>query len=94
MKIPKNVKIGGIPYEVKIVDCVCDMNKYTSGRIIYDSQEIKVQKGMGKEFTEMVLLHEILHGIFEDKNIENDEKLVDSIAKGLHQVITDNPELF
>ena len=43
-----------------------------------------------------VLLHEILHGIFyhylEDYT-ENEEHLVTQLAKGIYQVLKENPEL-
>lgn len=98
MKIPSKVRIGSINYSVKCSpDKLILDNKECAGLIDYNYHNIKinneVQDNQGQEQT---FLHELLHGIIDERNIEvkDEETIVDEIAKGLHQVIRDNIEIF
>jgi len=42
LNIPDVVKIGGIPYKVKMVDIVSDEEPLADGMVIHHKQEIRV----------------------------------------------------
>lgn len=97
MNIPKKLKIGGVSYTVKFVDTVTMGNQVCYGKISYDSSAIELSnKNLGIQCKEMTFLHEILHGIAYQANltITDEEQVIDTLAKGLHQVILDNPNVF
>lgn len=88
--LPEVIKIGGINYKVKIVD-VCDEDDFNiDGKIIFDKQEIRIKKGLEKQYGESILLHEIIHGIFEFCGWEQDEENVIRLSNVLYQVLKDN----
>lgn len=98
MDIPSNVRIGSIDYEVKLTkeNLVCE-GKECYGVIDYNFHIISIQEGIqDKQAQEITFLHEVLHGIIRDRNleVENEELVVEEISRGLHQVIRDNLEMF
>ena len=65
--------------------------------IDYNFHKIRINNKLAdKQSNEMAFLHELLHGIVRERNIEltDEELIVEEIARGLHQVIKDNPEIF
>jgi len=96
MNIPDKVKIGGIIYDVKIVAKPDRCDKDVDGNINYSEGVISISNGFGesKDYKEYILIHEIVHGIFNLMCIEKNEELVEKIGKGLHAFIKDNPEMF
>jgi hypothetical protein len=95
----EKVKIGGIEYTIKVLsqfpqDDDCD------GHIKYGLQEIQLlsDENHRTEYVEAVLIHEILHGIIHHAQLElpekDEERILDCIALGLHQIIKDNPGIF
>lgn len=98
MNIPNTVRIGSNDYLVELTknDLVCN-GKEVWGWIDYSHHVISINEVVAdKQSQEQTFLHEILHGIVSDRDlaIENEEAVVDAIAKGLHQIIRDNPDIF
>lgn len=60
MKIPKSVNVLGHPYRIKMVDHLGLVVGQT-GECDYNLREIRLLKGLNKESTFQVLLHEIRH---------------------------------
>jgi len=98
MKIPEKVKIGGIDLDIVTVEkCVIGsmvcLAAYSS-----INQSIELVDYMPDQKTESVLLHEVLHGIFDFAGIllpeDQEEDLVERISSALYMVIIDNPEMF
>jgi len=58
--------------------------------------ELNSENDLSQGRIEQVLIHEILHGIVftTGLNLEDEEITVNVLAKGLYQVIKDNPSLF
>ena len=88
----KKVKILATEYEVEEDE---QIDKYTRllGQIEYTEQKIKIDKNISEDLKREVLLHEILHGIFEKLNYEginNDEQKVHSIASTMYLVLKEN----
>ena len=88
--IPKQVKIGGRVYNVVFCQEVDEDNANTDGKILYSKREIRLKSGMDEAYTNEVLLHEIVHGVFNFLHFEQDENLVEKLTNSLYQVLADN----
>ena len=94
----KQVKIGGINYQIKLADepIIIEEKGETEhgGLIDYSNATITLHKHVSPEYLELVLLHEILHGIWEHMGINetNDEleDIISKLANGLYGVLKDN----
>ena len=104
---PGYIRIGGVDYDLKLIKDYAfisdNKTEINDGEFDINRSEIRLATTLkdGKTLidldrTKTVLLHEILHGIFyhylEDFT-ENEEHLVTQLAKGLYQVLKDNPDL-
>ena len=86
VKLPKEVDILGLVYEVKEVDVV---NKCIprNGEIDFQKQLITIDKWLSDDKKYIVLLHEIIHGEMEALGIEgicDNENVVQSLASSLY----------
>lgn len=94
MKIPESIRIGGIEYKVLYEPNLRLNNNLCYGAISYDDSTITLSTtdGTGHQMRCVTLLHEILHGIRNHAGIEieNEEEVVDMLAKGIYQVLQDN----
>jgi len=92
----KEINILGVTYTVEEVDTV-NKTRPRRGEINYLTNEIKIDKNMPASLKEQVLMHEILHAVFDliglDK-LSEDEKKVQSIATALHHVFSSNDPIF
>ncbi|SCJ58689.1 Uncharacterised protein [uncultured Clostridium sp.] len=92
----KQINILGVSYTIEEVDTVNKTNP-RRGEINYLTNEIKIDKNMPASLKEQVLMHEILHAVFDliglDK-LSEDEKKVQSIATALHHVFSYNGPIF
>ena len=99
MQIPKKVRIGGIDYTIKRVPRLVSADGDLCNGL-FDSNRSVIELNSENELSqgriEQVLIHEILHGIVftTGLNLEDEEITVNVLAKGLYQVIKDNPQLF
>lgn len=100
MIIPKDVRIVSCFYEVELTDEPLILDHQECFAVIeYENHVIKINNNLGDiQQHEQSLLHEIVHGIINDREInlkEDDEEfIVNEIARGLHQIILDNPIMF
>ena len=86
------IKIGYKTYDIIYDNKYLDEKELT-GEIDYYNKKIIVRDDRDKVEFLNTFLHEILHGIFYhsgDKNLKEDESLINCIANGLTQVIVDN----
>ena len=83
MKIPKKIKVGGLVYDVEVVDAI--ENSGAQARTHHDTQIIYIRK-MKQERMEQTFFHELMHCI----NNELTEWEVESISVGVFQVLKDN----
>lgn len=98
MIIPEVVRIGSCDYFVEFTDNPIVVNHQECyADIDYNLHEIHISNKLGDIQTqEQSFLHEIFHGIVRDRaiEVEDEEFVVDELAKGLHQIIRDNPIMF
>ena len=85
----EEVKIGGIVYPIEIKeDFTGDTGDW--GQTNFKKTTITLDSNMSKQRTEQTLVHEIVHGLFYEAGIEDDEDEVNRLGLVLHQVLTDN----
>lgn len=98
MIIPEVVRIGSCDYSVEFTDRDIVVNHQESYALIdYNNHVIEISSKLGDVQTqELSFLHELFHGILKERaiEVENEEFVVDELAKALHQIIRDNPEIF
>jgi hypothetical protein len=82
------IKIGAITY------AVVESELAAYGSIDYETQTISIRAGMSTEARTVTLWHEIIHGIMYNLGYsKHNELLVDGLAHGVFQALTDNPKL-
>lgn len=89
MKV-RTINILGVIYQVKEVDTVNKTNP-RRGEINFLTNEINIDRNMPESLKEQVLMHEILHAVFDLLGLDSlgeDEKTVQSIATALHHVFS------
>ncbi|HBF0312771.1 hypothetical protein ACRVX5_12030 [Clostridioides difficile] len=98
MNIPKQVKVGGLSYKIEETEePILINNQLCYGSADYGNEVIKLSSSLqSQRVKKITFLHELFHCIFNDRCIESEDEeyLVDVLAKGLYQVVTDNPEIF
>jgi len=98
LEIPEKIKIGGLKYDVEYAEKMIYENRQTYGHIDQEMCKIQLDKTLKCEQSlKQTFIHEILHGICFDRNIDmgdKEEDIVDQLAHGLLQVIIDNPGIF
>lgn len=100
MNIPEKIIISGIEYETVLTDKpIFHINTRAYGQIDFENKKILIDKTLQEKQGHLqTLLHEIIHGIVEDRELDfikdSEETIVDQLAKGLYQVIKDNPKMF
>ncbi len=99
MKIPESVRIAGSEYEVIHEDMLLKNDRLCYGTIDFNGNTIHLSKtdACGDATRKITLLHEILHGICLHYGIEladKEEDVVERMAFGLYQVLSDNEERF
>lgn len=88
MKIPKKIKIGG--HWFNIIYNNGDTGFRDSGFKGSWSNIIVLNNGLKQSKRESVLLHEIIHEISWQHDLDLKEEEVSTIAEGLYQVLVDN----
>lgn len=98
MNIPNTVRIGSVDYAVELSEkpIVLDYKQcnglidFSQSKIVLDSKTLEQQQ------LEITFLHEVVHGMLHDRNLEeqDNEQLVEALAYALHQLIRDNYDMF
>jgi hypothetical protein len=87
----KQVNILGLTYSIEEVDVVNKMIP-RQGEIDFVSQTIKIDKEMSEDRKNIVLLHEVIHGICEQLGFDevgDNERVVQGLAVALYQVFNE-----
>lgn len=86
----KEINILGVIYTIEEV-YVVNKTEQRRGEINFLTNEIKIDKNMPQSLKNQVLMHEILHAVFDLlglSELAEDEEKVQSIATALHQILT------
>lgn len=100
MKIPDSVRISGVEYAIVTKPNLRDSSRLLCGRIDYNTATIYLSETdcQSDEFRCVVLWHEIIHGILEDRGVQLDEDVEESVcealSRGIYQVLQDNAHKF
>ena len=83
------VKIGGIIYPIEIKE---DFTGETGdwGQTNFKKSKISIDSNLDEQRKNQTLVHEIVHGLFMEAGIKDDEDTVNRLGIVLHQVLTDN----
>lgn len=72
--------------------------EFVFGLVEFEKARIRITtEGVDEQIQKITLLHEVFHIILDNFGIdtgENEEFVVDSLARGMYQILEDNPELF
>lgn len=94
MKIPKEIKILGVPWAVKQKTYLKLAGEKVSGACHYDIKEIHLERKLPKDILEKTYLHELMHAFLNESsldeplNLEYEETLVESLSKFVHILLT------
>lgn len=93
MKIPEQIRIGGIEYQIVHESRMNDGRVLLAGQIRYMECQIALAEECSHEYKCLSLWHEIMHGIEEQSQIalgEDRERIIEAFARGVYQVLQDN----
>ncbi len=91
----KQIKIMNLTYIIEEINEFGDDK--TLGQILYMKQKILIRADLTDERKKVTLLHETLHGIFEQLGFKEEcdnEHLIDALSTALIQVMSDNKSIF
>ena len=96
--IPVKVKVGGLEYDVEVLDRIRD-SQSPVGRCSPMDGSIEVFLGDNDDFMCQTFMHELVHALhyqmgYSGDQIFEDEHYVDGLANALYSLIKDNPGLF
>ena len=98
MKIPSSIRISGVEYNVSYVPYLNNGQDLAYGHIDYENCviELSATHGTAHEKRCLIMWHEIIHGLCESfgLTIGDDENVVDTLARGIYQVLQDNGARF
>lgn len=74
------------------------VEEFVFGLVEFEKARIRITtEGVDEQIQKITLLHEVFHIILDNFGIdtgESEEFVVDSLARGMYQILEDNPELF
>lgn len=92
--LPESIIILGIPYKIERAAYI-SKDEYLLGQIDFIGQKILIDEALSEEKANTVLLHEMIHGIFESLGMgeENqNEPMVQSLATAIYVCLKNNPK--
>ena len=94
MKIPSKVKVGGIIYEVYLVDQCSDGPRFM-GQVDHYKCEIQLRQNLNPQAKMQTLWHEITHIVISALGRKDfEEGDIEQVAQYIYQIVVDNPEMF
>ena len=93
MKIPKQIRIGGVEFDVITESRLNDGQKLLAGQYRPMDCQIAVAEECSYEYKCLSLWHEIMHGIEGQAQLDlgdDRERIIEAFARGVYQVLQDN----
>lgn len=85
------IKVAGIDYDVVLKDLSTrNDDEIQLGFCIYSENKIEINDQVHVERQKQTLIHEMMHAIFQEAGIEDDEDIVNRLGLVLYQVLKDN----
>jgi len=84
------LKIGAVKFEVVEVEGLKAGKIELNGRIKFEGETISYDKALSSDKRKITLLHEIVHGIINHAGGVHNERQIEMMANGLHQVFMEN----
>lgn len=95
--MPGTIKVVGLTYKVLLEEGLKgSRNEALWGQHLSNPQEIRIASVVTEERRVNILLHEILHALYERCCLEDgakEETVVEALANGISAVLADNPKL-
>lgn len=96
IQLPKLITVLSQTFEIIEIDSI-DFEAPVLGKITHHENTIHICRKLSTDRKKVVLLHEILHSIFEQLGFEEEhdnEHLINSLSTSIYQVLKQNPDLF
>lgn len=97
MNIPEKIKIGCSNITIEVVDRIIEDDTEYLGDFDFGLRKIRISKNQSEDSKIETFLHEILHGILIERDVNIDSEGADlicnALSRGVIQLIQDNPEL-
>lgn len=87
------IKVGGITYDVHHVDLTTHRDEELGMQLGYchfHNDLIETNSKISEQRKNQTLIHEMMHAMYEEAGLEQNEEEVDALAKVLFQVLQDN----
>lgn len=96
--LPKTIIVSSVEYKIREVNKIYDREAGECKGMTYgNTKRIDIEKSMIPSEKSVIVLHEILHSIFNEYNIripfDIEEDVVSHMAPALHNLLVDNPDL-
>jgi len=94
MKIPKEIKILGVPWIIKQKTYLKHDGEKVNGVCHFDIKEIYIERKLPKDVLEKTYLHELMHAFLYESSLEEplkpeyEETLVEALARFVHILLT------
>jgi len=90
MKLPKEIKIGGLVYKIEEKDLRITEVENNSGYCRVNDEKIVINSELTENVKESTLLHEIIEAINFNHQLELPHSTIMTLEATLYQVIKDN----
>lgn len=95
MKIPSSIRWRGHTFNIKFVESFSEQMGQSRTR----DNEVRIASDIPLTQQEHTFIHELVHLTLEDLDFDGNykdvrETIVNMIGSGLHDIITNNPEIF
>ena len=87
------IKIGAVFFDIIGADGLKDGDILLNGIIKFEDETITYDKNLSPSKRKITLLHELVHGIINHAGGVHDERQIEMLSNGLHQVLSDNEEV-
>jgi Zn-dependent peptidase ImmA (M78 family) len=92
VEAPNVIKLLGYRIVVKFCSVVLVDNATALGAYIQEKTEIQIKSGMSKSAEQNTVLHEVMHAILQEYELDSEE-LVRVVTPALLGLLKDNPAL-
>lgn len=89
----ESLKIGGIKYQIQIVDKLQDDGETVWGCVHFKESTIYIDSELNDQKRKQVIMHEAVHACLHEAGIDdecNNEQLVSPLANIFYEFVNDN----